>query len=114
MVYIHWVREIIAPGCVASIRRLGRHDTDGDPTPELIFRRYNSGESMRSVSPGTPPRRLMKNGAPVSGSSGIRRYARCEKKNVAEMRLGEVVSELVDKDLIPGIDGATRNDIAAI
>src|SRR5438128_5318869 len=36
-----------------------------------------------------------------------------EDENIAAVRLHKIVTHLVDENLVPGIDGAARNDFAA-
>ena len=42
-----------------------------------------------------------------------RDVVRPENENVAAMRLDEIVAELIDENLVAGVDGAARDHLAA-
>ena len=105
-------RQIIVALRIAAIWRLGRHHAPkaksagqlavdvkhGRIDAQLVAR--ESGEALdkkRRAGFGIVP-----NAKDVVGA---------KNKDVAAMRIDEVVAELIDKNLVAGIDGAARNDL---
>ncbi len=107
--------EIIAPERVAPIRRLGRHDAPksgsrGELAINIEQRRIDAQRIVRDA--GQSFDKKWRTGLGIVGNTED--MVGAKNKNVAVMRLDEVVTELVDKNLISCVDGTAGDDIAAM
>ena len=100
---------------VTSIRRLGRHDTaKSDPLSELAINVEQRRIDAKRVARNSRQSFDKKWGTGLGIVRNTEDMVGAKNKNVAVMRLDEVVTELVDKDLVSGVDRATGDDIAAM
>jgi hypothetical protein len=100
---------------VTAIGPLGRHD----PADAEVFRQLAVNVELRRIDP-----QLIARGA--GQSLDVERRTRfrvladaedmigAEDEDIAAPRVNEVVAELIDKDLITGIDRPARHDLAAM
>ena len=110
-----WPGKIIAPKGVASVRRLGRHDTTKSSSlTELAITIKQRGIDTERVARKSRQALDKKRRARLGIVGDTEDVVGAKNKDVAAMRLDEIVTKLVDKNLVPGVDGATGNDIAAV
>src|SRR5436309_1665680 len=110
-----WLRQIFTAQSVSSIRRFGRHypsETIALGLLAILIEKWRVNSEPITRHTGQPL--YIKWRPCLRVFPNPRNMIRPKDKNIAAMRLNEVVAKFIHKDLVARVDCTSGNDLAAV